>query len=328
MHILVTGGLGFVGTNFLQQIPLQYPNDFFYTIDKNVYNVDISNWLETMPENVELIVGDITKYDMVLSCLEEYEIEMVIHFAAESHVDKSFQNSLNFTYQNVYGTHVLLEACRNYGTKLQRFIHMSTDEVYGDVPMDAEPCTPTNKQLDPTNPYAATKTAAEYIVKSYGYSYKLPYVIVRCTNLYGPSQYPDKVVPLFIKQMIEQKPIHIHGEGTATRRYLYIDDLIMAFPAIMYRVLIGAIIQVGSSNEYTTLQVAHQVEYTLNMTIGVTYKVEREFIEDRLYNDMRYALDTTEMEMKYGWIEKTPFAFGLKKTIEWYQQNQWKRWID
>jgi len=243
-----------------------------------------------------------------------------MHFAAQTHVDNSFGNSFAFTNANIYGTHVLLESAKNCDT-IRRFIHVSTDEVYGEgedfetAPMQEE------HVLEPTNPYAATKAGAEFLVKSYLRSFKLPCLITRGNNVYGPHQFPEKLIPKFTNQLLRDLPVTLHGDGQNTRNFLYVVDVARAFDVILHKGQVGHIYNIGGENEKPNVQVAKDL-------IALLGKKDREeelitFVPDRKFNDLRYTINSSKLH-KLGWKEEMSWEEGLKTTVEWYMKNTYR----
>lgn len=297
MNILVTGGCGFIGSNFIN-----------YILNKdetiNIFNIDCLNYCANESNVVnnpryKFIKGNITSKDLVLHILNEYAIDAIIHFAAQSHVDNSFDNSLQYTTDNVMGTHVLLQASKEYG-KIKKFLHFSTDEVYGEVDLEHPGCH-EKSLLNPTNPYAATKAAAEFLVRSYYHSFKLPVVIVRCNNVYGPNQYPEKLIPKFIKLLKEGKKLTVHGKGDTRRNFIWAEDVSSATELIFYKGELNEVYNIGTTQEYSVLDVAKiLVERMTEDKILDNHVV---FVEDRPFNDYRYSVDATLLK-SLGWEEK------------------------
>jgi dTDP-glucose 4,6-dehydratase len=262
-----------------------------------------------------LIKGNLCSYDLIANVLNIYQIDTVIHFAAQSHVQNSFDNALQYTHDNVVGTHTLLEACRKYG-KIQKFIHISTDEVYGESMIsENEEKKHEGSVLCPTNPYAATKAAAELIAKSYYHSFKMPIIITRGNNVYGPNQYPEKLVPRFIQQLLEQNPVTIQGDGSNVRAFLHVTDVCSALKLILEKGEIGEIYNIGSDDhhEYTVTQVAHMLIEKITKTTD--YNKWITYIEDRPFNDKRYYISNQKVK-DLGWIIQTDFDKGLDNLIE------------
>jgi dTDP-glucose 4,6-dehydratase len=296
MNILVTGGCGFIGSNFINYLLKKDSTVTIYNIDCLNYCANEKN-VNTHPR-YHFIKGNITSKDLISHILHEYSIDAIIHFAAQSHVDNSFDNSLQYTTDNVYGTHVLLQASKEYG-KLKRFLHFSTDEVYGEVDLEHTGCH-ERSLLNPTNPYAATKAAAEFLVRSYYHSFKLPTVIVRCNNVYGPNQYPEKVIPKFIKQLKEGKKLTIHGKGDTRRNFIWAEDVASATELIFHKGEINEIYNIGTTQEFSVMDVAQILIDKLTDDKQLNSHIT--FVEDRPFNDFRYSVDRTRL-MELGWQE-------------------------
>jgi UDP-glucose 4,6-dehydratase len=300
-NYLVTGGCGFIASNFIEY--------FFSKNGDNIgklVNIDCMNYcsstrkLKVDDEKYLFVKGDITSYDLIKFLLDTYKIDIVIHFAAQSHVDNSFDSkkTLQYTTDNVYGTHVIMQACKDYN-KCEKIIHMSTDEVYGQVHRDHAGCSEFDL-LNPTNPYAATKAAAEFIVRSYYHSFELPCVIIRCNNVYGPHQYPEKLIPKFIDLIQSDKKLTIHGSGKTRRNFIWVDDVSSAVCVIIEKGLVNEVYNIGTNNEYSVFEVA---EILLKMKNKTPIQGETiEFVEDRPFNDFRYAINSSKLR-ELGWKE-------------------------
>jgi dTDP-glucose 4,6-dehydratase len=309
MNILVTGGCGFIGSNFINYMLTKNNDIHIFNIDCLNYCADKNN-VNSHP-NYKFIQGNITSKDLVSHILEEYQIDAIIHFAAQSHVDNSFDNSLQYTTDNVYGTHVLLQCAKEYG-KIKKFLHFSTDEVYGEVDLEHQGCH-EKSLLNPTNPYAATKAAAEFLVRSYYHSFKLPIVIVRCNNVYGPNQYPEKLIPKFIKLLKEGKKLTIHGKGETRRNFIWAEDVAIATELIFNRGTINEVYNIGTTQEFSVMDVAAIL--IVRMTVNKSLEDNCVFVEDRPFNDFRYSVDTTLLR-SLGWIEQhTNFIENIEKLI-------------
>jgi len=311
-NILVTGGLGFIGSNFVNQMSSKYNdiNIFIYDVGDYVASEDNIFW----NDRIKLIRNNIKNDECVLKTLIENNITIIVHFAAQSHVDNSFKNSLEFTLTNVYGTHVLLECARIYG-KIELFLHMSTDEVYGEI--EETDISHEKSLLNPTNPYAASKTGAEFMVKSYHISYKIPVIIVRCNNVYGPNQYPEKIIPKFITQLINGQKITIQGTGKSRRNFIHANDVCSAIDLIIKSGTIGETYNIGVDNEYSVMDVAA----TLCKIAGVTLEDNIVYVPDRLFNDFRYCLLSDKL-LKLGWEQSvTDFQNQLQDLYQWYKVN-------
>lgn len=314
-NLLVTGGCGFIGSNFINYIATKNKYNIinydamYYAADKNNVNQSVRE-----SPNYTLVEGNLCSEDLVKFVLETYKIDMVIHFAAQSHVQLSFDDSLQFTKDNILGTHILLECARKYG-KVERFIHVSTDEVYGESMNQVdENCKTEQSILCPTNPYAATKAGAELIAQSYNHSYKMPIIISRGNNVFGPNQYPEKLVPRFIQQLKAGKKVTIQGEGTAVRAFLHAYDTATAFEAILEKGIIGEIYNIGCDEgmEYSVMQVAMILIEMIHDTQD--YEKWIEYIEDRPFNDQRYYISNEKLKA-LGWSIKYSFEEGLKSLV-------------
>jgi UDP-glucose 4,6-dehydratase len=309
-NILVTGGCGFIGSNFINYMVTSQSENI------RIFNMDCLNYCAS-EDNVypdsrhKFIQGNITNKDFVLHVLREYKIDAIVHFAAQSHVDSSFNDSLQYTIDNVLGTHTLLQAAKEYGS-LKRFLHFSTDEVYGEVDRDHPGCH-EKSLLNPTNPYAATKAAAEFIVRSYHHSFNLPTIIVRCNNVYGRNQYPEKLIPKFIKLLSEGKKLTIHGQGQTRRNFIWAEDVARATELILERGEINEIYNIGTQQEYSVMDVARLL--INKMTTDKRVENHIVFVEDRPFNDFRYSVDTTRLR-ELGWSEvHTNFEHNIDALI-------------
>jgi dTDP-glucose 4,6-dehydratase len=314
-NILVTGGCGFIGSNFINNFFKNHHHFNIVNLDALYYcakleNIDIE---VRNNSNYTFIQGSICNQHIVKFILENYKIDTIIHFAAQSHVDNSFSNPLQYTNDNITGTHTLLECIRYYG-KIQKFIHVSTDEVYGESLGDIKSET---SLLNPTNPYAATKAAAEMLVNSYVYSYGLPAIITRGNNVYGPRQYPEKLIPKFILSLLGNKKCTVHGEGKTVRSFLYVDDVVKAFEIILFKGKIGEIYNIGTNEEYSVLDITKKLVGKIKNDIN--FKNYVEYVEDRKYNDLRYNIEFEKLK-ELGWEQTVGIDEGLDKTIEYYKQ--------
>ncbi len=314
INLLVTGGCGFIGSNFINN--LWNKNKF------NIINIDAMYYCAS-EENINKCIRDSTNYILIkenirnikvlTEILNKYNITHVIHFAAQSHVQNSFDDSLQFTYDNILGTHCLLETCRLYG-KIQKFVHISTDEVYGESMLDANNHKTEQSILCPTNPYAATKASAELLCQSYYHSYKFPVVITRGNNVYGKNQYPEKLIPKFIQLLKNNKKVTIQGDGSHLRAFMHVNDTVNAIEIILEQGVIGEIYNIGSDiiNEYSVLDVAKLLIKLLKNTEN--YQEHIEYIDDRLFNDKRYFISNDKLK-QLGWIITVDFIDGINQLI-------------
>lgn len=317
--ILVTGGAGFIACWFVRHLVLKYPHYDVVSFDKLDYCATLNNTriLDDRP-NFTFEQGDITAPTDVKRVLRKHKIDTIFHFAAQSHVDLSFGNSYQFTNTNVYGTHVLLERAREHG--VNRFIHISTDEVYGDVPVGAADLSETSI-LAPTNPYSASKAAAEMMVSAYRSSFKLPLITVRANNVYGPHQFPEKIIPKFIMLLQRQLKLLLHGDGAPTRRYLYAGDIVDALDTIFHKGDIGQIYNIASKDEVSNIDICHKLLDIFQKSHATPDKLSQwvQHTEDRPFNDQRYATDGSKLAA-LGWQPQMSFDDGLRITVDWYQR--------
>jgi UDP-glucose 4,6-dehydratase len=316
INLLVTGGCGFIGSNFINWI--------WKTNKYNIINFDamyycasetnVNEQIRNSP-NYCLIRGNLTNMDLIKEVLSSHKITHVIHFAAQSHVQNSFDDSMQFTMDNIVGTHTLLEACRLYGL-INRFVHVSTDEVYGESMLDEDTAHKTEHSvLCPSNPYAATKAGAELIAQAYYHSYRMPIIITRGNNVYGPNQYPEKLIPRFIKLLKEGSKVTIQGSGSCVRAFLHVQDTSRAFEIILEKGVLGEIYNIGCDEhmEYSVLEVA-------KILIGMIKRDDVncddwiEYIPDRPFNDARYYISNAKLK-NLGWDIRIGFLGGLKKLV-------------
>jgi dTDP-glucose 4,6-dehydratase len=319
INLLITGGCGFIGSNFINYYFLKKTVTKLVNIDALYYCASESNVLETIRKDSKYVFinGNICNSELVYKLLIDHQITHVIHFAAQSHVQNSFEDSIKFTNDNILGTHTLLEACRKFG-KLEKFIHVSTDEVYGESMNTIDEKHKTEHSiLCPTNPYAATKAGAELIAQSYNHSYKMPIIITRGNNVYGPNQYPEKIIPLFIKLLKENKKVTIQGDGSSVRAFLHASDTARAFDIILENGTIGEIYNIGCDEgmEYSVIDIAKILIKLIKNTDK--YDDWIEYIEDRPFNDKRYYISNQKIK-DMGWSINIDLMTGLKNLINFY----------
>lgn len=311
-RILVTGGCGFIGSNFINYILTKYPETKIYNIDRVDYCSNPDYVLKSV--NYKHIQGDITDKLLVLTTLVENNIDAIVHFAAQSHVDNSFGNSLQFTVDNILGTHTLLECSRIYG-RLERFLHISTDEVYGEVDMEHQGCN-ERSLLNPTNPYAATKAGAEFLVKSYYHSYRLPIIITRGNNVFGPNQYPEKLIPRFITKLLNGEKCPVQGTGETRRAFIFTEDVSRAVETILLKGEINKTYNIGCNDEYSVLDI---LRILCNKILNSEdYKQFIDWVPDRPFNDFRYKIDFSSLT-ELGWKQTVNFDTAINETINWYK---------
>jgi len=316
MILLVTGGCGFIGSNFINYYFEANPYCTIINIDALYYCANVENVKTQIRDSSRytFIKGNLQSMDLVHHIIESHDITHVIHFAAQSHVQNSFTDSIQYTKDNVLGTHTLLEACRRYG-KIERFIHVSTDEVYGESMLDATSKNHEESVLCPTNPYAATKAAAELIAMSYYHSFKMPIIITRGNNVYGPNQYPEKLIPLFIKLLKSNKKVTIQGDGSCVRSFLHVYDVVKAFDLVLSKGTLGEIYNIGGDDdhEYTVMEIADKI---INGIKGVNANKDDwiEYIPDRPFNDKRYYISNEKVK-ELGWDVNYDLDTGLKMLL-------------
>ena len=316
INLLVTGGCGFIGSNFINYYFQRDKVNLLVNLDAMYYCAEENNIKESVrnDEKYKLVKGNLTDYDLVKKLIEENEINYIIHFAAQSHVQNSFEDSLQFTHDNVFGTHTLLEVTRKYGN-IKKFIHVSTDEVYGESMNSIEESHKTEHSvLCPTNPYAATKAGAELIAQSYLHSYKMPIIITRGNNVFGLNQYPEKLIPRFIKLLNENKKVTIQGQGTSVRAFLHAYDTATAFETILEKGSIGEIYNIGCDYgmEYSVMEIAKILIKMMKNTEDYDNWIE--YVEDRPFNDQRYYISNEKIK-NLGWSIKVNLFDGLKELI-------------
>ncbi|KAJ1377247.1 hypothetical protein SESBI_49102 [Sesbania bispinosa] len=316
-NILITGAAGFIASHVCNRLVHNYPDYKIIVLDKLDYCSNLKNLIPSRSSpNFKFIKGDIGSADLINYILLTESIDTIMHFAAQTHVDNSFGNSFEFTKNNIYATHVLLEACKVSGGQVKRFIHVSTDEVYGETDENAVVGNHEASQLLPTNPYSATKAGAEMLVMAYGRSYGLPVITTRGNNVYGPNQFPEKLIPKFLLLAMKGKTLPIHGDGSNVRSYLYCEDVAEAFEIILHRGEVGHVYNIGTKKERRVIDVARDICKLFSLDPDTHVK----FVENRPFNDQRYFLDDEKLK-KLGWFERTTWEEGLRKTMDWYVKN-------
>lgn len=309
--ILVTGGYGFIGSNFVRHMLKAYPEYHIINFDSLTYAGNRDNLADI--ENLKqysFIEGDIVDPDDVRPVMAG--VDYVVHFAAESHVDRSIEDPSVFVRTNVMGTYTLLEHALKAGVK--KFIHVSTDEVYGSLPEGGYFTEKT--PLAPNSPYSASKAGSDMLVRSYYETYKFPAVITRCSNNYGPYQFPEKLIPLMISNALENKPLPVYGDGLHVRDWLYVEDHCLAVDAVLHHGRAGEVYNIGGNNERHNIDLVKLLLKELNKPVSLI-----KFVKDRLGHDRRYAIDSSKIQQELGWSPQTAFEDGIKKTIRWYRNN-------
>ena len=317
MKLLVTGGCGFIGSNFINVFCKKYVNTKVINFDALYYCADHNNVLASIRNspNYTFIHGNLQSYDLLKYIFKSNAITHIIHFAAQSHVQTSFTDSRQYTLDNIVGTHNLLEAARLHCPTLERFIHVSTDEVYGESMLDVDEKHKTEHSvLCPTNPYAASKAAAELMAQSYNHSFKMPVIITRGNNVYGPNQYPEKVIPRFIQQIRADEKVTIQGDGSCVRAFLHVYDTASAFIKILEKGKVGEIYNIGCDDgmEYSIMEVAKMLIKKIKGTED--YEKWITYIEDRPFNDQRYYISNQKLK-DLGWDISISFDKGINMLI-------------
>lgn len=319
MTIVVTGGAGFIGSNFIFHMLKKYPDYRMICLDCLTYAGNLSTLEPIMKQtNFRFVKGDITNRQEVYQLFEEEKPDIVVNFAAESHVDRSIDNPSIFLETNIMGTAVLMDACRKYGIK--RYHQVSTDEVYGDLPLDRPDLLFTEETpLHTSSPYSSSKAAADLLVQSYHRTYELPITISRCSNNYGPYHFPEKLIPLMIANALNDKPLPVYGTGENVRDWLYVEDHCKAIDLIIHKGTVGEVYNIGGHNEMKNIDIVKLICKALNKSEDlITY------VSDRKGHDMRYAIDPTKIHNELGWLPETNFSDGIQKTIQWYLNH--KEW--
>lgn len=317
MKMLVTGGAGFIGSNFIFYMRKKHPDYELICLDKLTYAGNLSTLKPVMDDpKFKFVRVDIADREAVYTIFENEKPDMVVNFAAESHVDRSIENPNIFIQTNVLGTQVLLDACRKYG--IWRYHQVSTDEVYGDLPLDRPDLFFTEKTpLHTSSPYSASKASADLLCGAYQRTYGIPITISRCSNNYGPHQFPEKLIPLMIVNALADKPLPVYGQGLNVRDWLYVEDHCAAIDLILKMGEMGQIYNIGGHNEMKNIDIVKLICSELGKPESLITHVT-----DRKGHDMRYAIDPTFIHSKLGWLPETGFADGIKKTIRWYLDNK------
>ena len=317
MKIIVTGGAGFIGSNFVHHMVNKYPDYEIINLDLLTYAGNLENLkpVENKP-NYKFVKGDIADRAFIFDLFEKEKPDMVVNFAAESHVDRSITDPEAFVRTNVMGTTTLLDACRTYGIK--RYHQVSTDEVYGDLPLDRPDLFFTETTpLHTSSPYSSSKASADLFVLAYHRTYGLPVTVSRCSNNYGPYHFPEKLIPLMIANALADKPLPVYGEGLNVRDWLYVEDHCKAIDLIIHKGRVGEVYNVGSHNEKQNIEIVKIICKELGKPESLITHVG-----DRKGHDMRYAIDPTKIHNELGWLPETKFEDGIKKTIQWYLDNR------
>ncbi len=317
MTIFVTGGAGFIGSNFIFFMLNNHPEDRIVCLDKLTYAGNLSTLKDIMDSpNFRFVKLDICDREGVYKLFEEEKPDVVVNFAAESHVDRSIENPEVFLQTNILGTQVLMDACRKYG--IQRFHQVGTDEVYGDLPLDRPDLFFTETTpIHASSPYSASKASADLLVLAYHRTFGLPVTVSRCSNNYGPYQFPEKLIPLMIANALNDKPLPVYGKGENVRDWLYVEDHCKAIDCILRKGRDGEVYNIGGHNEMKNIDIVKLICKTLGKPESlITY------VTDRKGHDMRYAIDPAKIHRELGWLPETKFADGIQKTIQWYLDHK------
>ena len=317
MTIIVTGGAGFIGANFVYLELKEHPEDRIVCIDKLTYAGNLETLKDAMDNpNFRFVKMDICDREAVFNLFEEEKPDIVVNFAAESHVDRSIEDPGIFLQTNIIGTQVMMDASRKYGVK--RYHQVSTDEVYGDLPLDRPDLFFTEETpLKTSSPYSSSKAGADLLVNAYHRTFGLPTTISRCSNNYGPYQFPEKLIPLMIANALADKPLPVYGEGLNVRDWLYVEDHCKAIDLIIHKGRVGEVYNIGGHNEMRNIDIVKLICKELGKPESLIT-----FVTDRKGHDMRYAIDPTKIHSELGWLPETKFADGIKKTIRWYLEHR------
>ena len=330
-RILITGGAGFIGSHLVRRFVRKYSDYHIYNLDLLTYAGNLENLKDIeRSENYTFIKGDITDQNFINKIFEKYKFDSVIHLAAESHVDRSINDPLLFAKTNILGTMILLNSFKelwknNWTNKL--FYHISTDEVYGSLGEDG--LFKEDTSYDPNSPYSASKASSDHFVRAYGETYSMPYVITNCSNNYGPYQFPEKLIPLFINNILCNKSLPVYGDGNYTRDWLYVVDHAKAIDLVFHKGKNHHTYNIGGFNEWKNIDLVQLLCDLLDEKLDRSKGTSRQlitFVKDRAGHDLRYAIDANKIQSELGWSPSVTFEQGLSKTIDWYLQN--KLWLE
>lgn len=330
-NILITGGAGFIGSHVVRHFVRNHPDYHIVNLDKLTYAGNLDNLRDVAEcENYTFIQEDICNFEAVLALLKKHHIDGIIHLAAESHVDRSIENPFEFAQTNVMGTLSLLQAARHYWESLperyegKKFYHISTDEVYGALEL-GDGMFSEDTPYAPHSPYSASKASSDHFVRAFHDTYGMPAVISNCSNNYGPNQYPEKLIPLFIKNICEGKPLPVYGKGENVRDWLYVEDHARAIDLIFHKGGSGETYNIGGNNEWRNIDLikllVHEVDSQLGNEEGYSLPLIT-YVTDRAGHDLRYAIDSSKLQRELGWKPQMTFEEGIRLTVEWYLKNR------
>ena len=330
-NVLITGGAGFIGSHVVRRFVLQYPDYHIFNLDVLTYAGNLENLKDIQSyKNYTFLKGDISDQQFIRSIFKKYKFDSVIHLAAESHVDRSISEPLLFAKTNILGTMILLNAFKdlwhdNFDGKL--FYHISTDEVYGSLGLSGLFTETT--AYDPNSPYSASKASSDHFVRAYGETYAMPYVITNCSNNYGENQFPEKLIPLFINNILNHKSLPVYGDGNYTRDWLYVIDHANAIDLVFHKGRVKETYNIGGFNEWKNIDLVklmcRQLDEKLGRSKGSSQSLIT-YVKDRAGHDLRYAIDASKISQELGWSPSVTFEEGLSKTIDWYLEN--KKWLE
>ena len=334
-NILITGGAGFIGSHVVRLFVQKYPHYHIINLDKLTYAGNLANLKDVeQAQNYTFVKGDICDFDLVFALMQQHKIDGVIHLAAESHVDRSIKDPFTFARTNVMGTLSLLQAAKLYWESLPEryegklFYHISTDEVYGALAMNKElfrEDTPYN----PHSPYSASKASSDHFVRAYHDTYGVPTIVTNCSNNYGPYQFPEKLIPLFINNIRHRKPLPVYGKGENVRDWLYVEDHARAIDTIFHKGKVADTYNIGGFNEWKNIDIVKLLIKVVDRQLGNKEGASLDlitYVTDRAGHDLRYAIDSTKLQQELGWEPSLQFEEGIEKTVRWYLDNQ--EWLD